>query len=182
MNPQLRYLRGGTLVILFFQAFYIVCFCPSPSVAKRLFAQTVPTPESHNEALDRYDPHRDPEKDLAIASAEAKASKRNIFVVVGGEWCSWCHIMDTFFREHPDLITLREKNYVSMKVSMSQENPNQRFLSRYPHIHGYPHIFILDANANLIKSQPTNELEDGVGYNRERFRKLLDQFAPESTP
>jgi thiol:disulfide interchange protein len=181
MNPQLGHFKNGTSVILFFTSFYIVCFCPPPSLAKRLFAQKTSMTESRNEMDDRYDPQCDPEKDLAIVSAEAKRSKRNIFVVVGGEWCRWCHVMDTFFREHPELMTLRDKNYVSMKVSMSQENPNQRFLSRYPHIHGYPHIFILDANTNLIKSQPTNELEDGDGYNTERFRKLLDQFAPKGT-
>jgi thiol:disulfide interchange protein len=178
MNPQLRHFKDGTTVILFFAVFYMVCLCPPPSLAKRLFTQKASVPESRNEMVDRYDPRRDPEKDLAMVSAEARRSKRNIFVVVGGEWCSWCHAMDTFFREHPDLTTLRDKNYVSMKVSMSQENPNQRFLSRFPYIHGYPHIFILDANANLIKSKPTSELEEGESYNAERFRKLLDEFVP----
>jgi len=181
MNLQLRHFKDGTSVILFLAAFCVVCFYPPSSLAKRLFAQKLSVTASRKEMDDRYDPQRDPDKDLAIVSAEAKRSKRNIFVVVGGEWCSWCHTMDTFFREHPELMTLRDKNYVSMKVSMSQENPNQRFLSRYPHIHGYPHIFIFDADTNLIKSQPTNELEDGDGYNTERFRKLLDQFAPKST-
>jgi hypothetical protein len=86
-----------------------------------------------------------------------------------------------FFAIHPDLTTLRDKNYLSMNVSMSQVNPDKRFLSRFPYIHGYPHIFILDANTKLIKSQPTNEVEDGDGYNAERFRKLLDRFASRAT-
>ena len=178
MNPQLRQFKDGTAVILFFTAFYMVCFGPPPSLAKRLFAQKTSTPESRNEMVDRYDPQRDPEKDLAMVSAEARRSHRNIFVVVGGDWCSWCHAMDTFFREHPDLTTLRDKNYVSMKVSMSQENPNQRFLSPFPYIHGYPHIFILDADGNLLKSELPNELEEGESYDAERFTKLLDEFAP----
>ena len=178
MNSQLKHFKDGAGVILFFTVFHMVCLGPPPSLAKRLFVQKAYAPQSHNEMVDRYDSRRDPEKDLAMVSAEARRSKRNIFVVVGGEWCSWCHAMDTFFREHPDLTALRDKNYVSMKVSMSQENPNQRFLSRFPYIHGYPHIFILDADANLIKSKPTNELEEGESYNAERFRKLLDEFAP----
>ena len=44
---------------------------------------------------------------------------------------------------------------------MSLENPNGVFLSRFPYIHGYPHIFILDAAGNLTHSQPTTMLEDG---------------------
>lgn len=126
----------------------------------------------------KYEPGRDPEKDLASAAAEAKKSKRNIFVVVGGEWCSWCHVMDDFFRDHPDLRSLRDKNYVLMKLNMSRENENKAFLSRYPKIHGYPHIFILDADGKLVQSQATNELEDGRNYNAKRFQKFLEKFGP----
>jgi thiol:disulfide interchange protein len=129
-------------------------------------------------APDKYDPRRDPEKDLAAAEAEAKTSNRNIIVIVGGDWCSWCHIMDDFFHEHRDVTALREKNYVLMKLNMSQENPNRDFLSRFPRIHGYPHIFILDADGKLVQSQPTNVLEDGHSYNVKRFKKFLEDFAP----
>jgi thiol:disulfide interchange protein len=127
---------------------------------------------------EQYEPRRDPEKDLASAATEARNSNRNIFVIVGGEWCTWCHIMDEFFGDHPDLKSLRDKNYVLMKLNMSGENENKVFLSRYPKIHGYPHIFILDADGKLIQSQATNELEDGRSYNVKRFRKFLEKFAP----
>ncbi len=137
--------------------------------------------ESQNIIVSQYDPRRDPDQDLLLASAAAKQSHRNIFIIVGGEWCGWCHAMDRFFRDHPDLTALRERNYVLLKVSMSQENPNQRFLKRYPPIHGYPHIFILDPNANLLKSQPSNQLEEEASYNVDRFTKLLNQFAPQSS-
>jgi thiol:disulfide interchange protein len=129
---------------------------------------------------DHYDDQRDPAKDLLVAAAQARNSHRNIFVEVGGNWCSWCHRLDAFFLEHPDLAALRDKNYVAMKVNMSQENPNRAFLSRLPYIHGYPHIFIFDANGKLIHSQPTNELEEGSSYNPEHFQAFLERFAPQS--
>jgi len=129
-------------------------------------------------APDKYDPKRDPDKDLAAAEAEAKTSNRYIIVIVGGDWCSWCHIMDDFFHDHRDVTALREKNYVLMKLNMSRENENRAFLSRYPKIRGYPHIFILDADGKLVQSQPTNVLEDGRTYNVKRFKKFLEEFAP----
>ena len=134
----------------------------------------------HNELAGDYDPRRDPEKDLAAASEEARRSNKNIFVVVGGEWCSWCHTMDRFFHEHPDLEALRDKNYVYMKVNMSQENPNRAFLSRFPRIRGYPHIFVLADSGTLIRSQATDELEDGKSYSEELFKKFLEHFGPKS--
>jgi thioredoxin-related protein len=130
---------------------------------------------------DRYDPRRDPEKDLAAAAAEAKNSNRYILMIVGGEWCSWCHIMDDFFHEHRDVAALRDKNYVVVKLNMSRENENRAFLARYPKIRGYPHIFVLDADGKLVQSQPTNELEDGRTYNVKRFKKFLEQFAPKAS-
>ena len=63
-----------------------------------------------NGLADGYDPHRDYGK-------------------AGGEWCTWCRIQGRFFHEHRYLEVLRDKNYVSMKVSMIQENPKRVFLS-----------------------------------------------------
>ena len=178
MNLSNNSLKGSVARIPLFAALVYAYFCAPFSLEHTAFVQTVPTVTPQN-ALDRgYDPRRDPDKDLAAASEEAKRSNKNIFVVVGGEWCSWCHTMDGFFHEHADLEALRDKNYVTMKVSMSQENPNRAFLSRFPYIRGYPHIFILDAGGNLIHSQPSNALEDGRSYNVGRFKKFLEQFAP----
>jgi len=136
--------------------------------------------QSRTDLGTEYDPRRDPEKDLAAAVEEAKRLNRNIFVVVGGEWCSWCHTMDRFFQEHAELRTLRDKNYVHFKVNMSQENPNRSFLSQYPKIRGYPHIFILGEDGRLIRSQPTDELENGKTYNEDSFKRLLERFAPKA--
>jgi thiol:disulfide interchange protein len=151
---------------------------PLKSDAPPQQSETVPT--STYTPPGKYEPGRDAEKDLASAAAEAKNSKRNIFLIVGGEWCSWCHVMDAFFHDHADLKSLRDKNYVLMKLNMSRENENRAFLSRYPKIHGYPHIFILDADGKLIQSQPTNELEDGRSYNTKRFQKFLEKFGPKT--
>jgi thiol:disulfide interchange protein len=122
-----------------------------PAVTSELEERAVQAgtvPASDWTQSDRYDPSRDPEKDLAAACAEAKNSNKYLFVVVGGEWCVWCvwcvwcHIMDEFFHEHQDLMLLRDKNYVLLKVNMSRENMNRTFdvspsqYSRIPaHIH-----------------------------------------------
>jgi hypothetical protein len=88
--------------------------------------------------------------------------------------------MDDFFHDHPDLQLLRDKNFVLMKLNMSRENENKAFLSRYRKIHGYPHIFILDADGKLIQSQATNELEYGKSYSAKRFKNFLEKFAPKT--
>ena len=178
MNPSNNSLKRSLIRIPLFAALVYVYFCAPVSLEHQAFVQTAPAAESHNALADRYDPQRDPTKDLAAASEEAKRSNKNIFVVVGGEWCSWCHTLEHFFQEHSDLEALLDKNYVTMKVSFSQENPNRAFLSHFPYIHGYPHIFILDADGKLIHSQSTNVLEDGHSYNAKRIEEFLARYAP----
>lgn len=176
MSRSSRCYGRGVVTILSFLMLPAAIFRAWPAVRGRPFARPAAS-APQNGLADGYDARRDPDKDLAAAGAEAKKSGKNIFVEVGGEWCSWCHILDRFFQEHPSLEALRDRNYVSMKVNMSQENPNRAFLSHFPYIHGYPHIFILDAEGNLIRSEPTNVLEDGRSYNAKRFQKFLEQFA-----
>jgi thiol:disulfide interchange protein len=173
--------RGTSVASL--TALIVACFCMRADAAAENAAQNGATwvlHEPHSELANSYDPRRDAEKDLAAAGQEARKSDRNIFVIVGGDWCSWCHIMDQFFHEHPELEALRAKNYVVMKVNMSQENPNKAFLSRFPKIRAYPHIFILAASGTLIRSQGTGDLEGGKSYNAELFGKFLKQFAPKT--
>ncbi len=125
-----------------------------------------------------YDPSRNAAQDLLDAQAEAKATGKNVLVEVGGKWCVWCRIMDSFFEQHPDMAELRDKNYVTVYVNFSKENENQAVLGRYPEIRGYPHLFVLSSEGKLLHSQNTSELEEGRGYNLHRFRDFLLKWAP----
>ncbi|HWT03800.1 MAG TPA: thioredoxin family protein [Pyrinomonadaceae bacterium] len=127
----------------------------------------------------KYDPARDAARDIAEAAAEASRTRKRVLVEVGGEWCIWCHIMDDFFEKNKELLDLREKHFVMVKVNFSDENKNEQVLSRYPEIQGYPHIFVLDGDGKLLHSQDTAELEEGKGYNLARFTAFLQKWAPE---
>lgn len=126
---------------------------------------------------ERFDPRRDPAADLANALALAQQTGRRVMVDLGGEWCTWCHIMDRFFAAHPDLQALRERHYVWLKINYSRENPNTAFLKRWPKVQGYPHLFVLDASGALLHSQDTSALESGRSYSIEAVRALLARWA-----
>jgi thiol:disulfide interchange protein len=146
-----------------------------------LFAAGASSAGAQNEAyipVDRYDPARDAQKDINAAVAEARRTGKRVLLDVGGEWCSWCHTMDRFFAEHPDLLALREQNYVLVKINYSEENRNEKLLGQYPRIPGYPHLFVLDQNGKLLHSQNTGALEEGKSYNLQRFLAFLRKWAP----
>ena len=128
----------------------------------------------------KYDPKRDADNDIENAVIEAQRTGKHILLEVGGEWCTWCHILDKFFEQNRPLAELREKNFITVKVSYSPENKNQKVLSRYPTIPGYPHLFVLDQNGKLLHSQGTSKLESGKSYNLKGVTSFLRRWAPRS--
>ena len=130
----------------------------------------------------QFDPARDPVADLETAKVEARRGGKRIVQDVGGEWCSWCHLLDAFMEGDSEIRRFRDANYVWMKVNYSEDNENAAFLSRFPAITGYPHLFVLDADGQLLHSQFTGELEKGRGYDRGKFFAFLKQWAPPAAP
>jgi thiol:disulfide interchange protein len=128
-----------------------------------------------------YDPGRNAEQDLRNAVAEAQRNGKRILLEVGGEWCSWCHIMDKYFDQNPALTKLRDDNYITVKINFSKENENAKFLSQYPKIPGYPHLFVLEKDGKLVHSQFTGDLEQGQSYNLQKFTDFLKKWTPQKT-
>ena len=128
----------------------------------------------------KYDPKRDAAKDIDDAVVEAQRSGRRVLLEIGGEWCSWCHTMDRFFAEHDDLRAMRDRAFITLKVNMSPENENKAFLSKYPPIPGYPHIFILEGDGTLLHSEDTSLLEQGSTYNLATFMTFLREWSKAS--
>ena len=125
-----------------------------------------------------FDPLRDPARDLETAKVEAQRGGKRILLDVGGEWCNWCHILDKLVEGDGEIRSLRDANFVWMKVNYSEENENKAFLSKYPEIKGYPHLFVLAADGKLLHSQFTGDLEKGKGYDRGKVVAFLKEWAP----
>lgn len=124
-----------------------------------------------------FDPTRDPAKDLEAAKAEAQKSGRRILLDVGGNWCSWCRLMDKWFKERPAVREARDKAFVVVPVNFSPENKNEAFLGQFPKIDGYPHFFVLDAEGKLVRDQSTGALEDGRGYSEAKMRAFIAEWS-----
>ena len=144
-----------------------LAWMPLPALAAR---ETQPLPQG-------FDPARDPAHDLETALRIAQAARRHVMVEVGGEWSSWCRMLDRFFAANDDLKRLRDRNYVWLKVNYSKDNANAAFLRRFPPVANYPHFFVLDVNGKLLHSQPTEALEAKDDYDPAAWRAFLVKWA-----
>ncbi len=125
----------------------------------------------------KYDPKRNAAEDIDAAIKEAQRTHKRILLEVGGLWCSWCHTLDNFFEAHPDLVQLRDQNFVTVKINFSEENENKEVLSRYGAIESYPHLLVLDTDGKLLISQNTGVLESGKSYSLEKLIAFLKDWA-----
>jgi thiol:disulfide interchange protein len=128
--------------------------------------------------VDHYDESRDPEADLVKTIDRASKENKRVMIQVGGDWCGWCSKMSEFIETETAVRDLMSENYVLMKVTYTNNQPNEAFLSKYPKIKGYPHLFVLDNDGTLLHSQDTAELEEGSGYSSANFAKFLTTWQP----
>jgi len=129
-----------------------------------------------------YNPESDAKVELTSAIELANKENKNIFIQIGGNWCSWCYLFHDFCKNSPDISTVINENYISVKVNYSKENYNKALLAElgYPQRFGFPVFVILDKNGDLIHIQDSSLLEDGKGYNFEKVINFLKNWSPEA--
>jgi thioredoxin-related protein len=91
--------------------------------------------------VNKFDPKRDAAADIHAAIAEAQKTGKRIILDIGGDWCQYCHQMDKFFDEHPDVLQIREKNFITLAIFYSSDHKNEDALSRYSPVLGIPSLF-----------------------------------------
>jgi thioredoxin-related protein len=145
--------------------------------ASVLLCAQEPKPAASYQAVADYDAKRNADQDLKDAITEATRTHKRILVEIGGQWCSWCTIMDDFYSAHPPLENLRNANFVLLKVYFGPENSNRDFFSKFPAVNTFPYIFILDEDGKLLKAKRSGELEAGRSYDLKKFASFLNEWA-----
>ena len=148
-----------------------ICLCV---LAAQVSASQAPVTPAYSQG---YDPGRDPFADGRAALRLARDTRRRVLIEVGGDWCSWCHVLDRFLSEHPSLQNQLNKTFVLLKVNVDETNDNADFLSAFPRALGYPHMYITDSEGNILFSQDTAEFMDNGKYSEQRFELFLDHWS-----
>ena len=126
---------------------------------------------------DKFEPARDAAADVQHAVALAQAQRKMVFVDVGGEWCTWCHVFDRFVARSPEVQKALQDRYILVKVNYSPQNRNQALLSQWPKAQGYPHFYVLDAAGRVVASQASAELEAARDYDEAKVLAFLRRHA-----
>ena len=127
-----------------------------------------------------YNPGANVQKDVAAAVAKAKQEKKNVLLQIGGNWCVWCYRFNSFVLTDSLLKKLLTANYVYYHLNYSPENKNLDYLKKlgYPQRFGFPVFVVLDAEGKQLHTQDSALLEKGNGYDSEKVKSFLRNWAP----
>lgn len=124
-----------------------------------------------------YDPAADAFALLEDGRAAAAAEGKLVLVIAGGEWCIWCHYLNAFLQDNPDIERAFKDTFVTVKVYFGDEADNSEFFATLPEAIGYPHFWVIAADGEVLASQNTLPLEDGdKSYDRGRFIAFVEQW------
>jgi thioredoxin-related protein len=159
---------GFCLILLFF-----IFLC----INTNTFAQQSETAKD-SISHPKFDPARDAAKDIKTAIKTAGKEKKRIILDIGGEWCIWCKRLDKLFTTNEEIKKFLDEKYIIVKVNFSKENKNEKVLSKYPKVKGYPHLFVLESNGKLLYSQDTGDLENGKdGHDPVKVMDFLKKWS-----
>ena len=124
-----------------------------------------------------YDDVRDPFNDATAALSLAQQTNRQVLLEIGGNWCTWCHKMDAFLEQNPDIYQALHRNYVVLKINVSDSNDNAKFMASLPPVLGYPHMYVSTASGKMLLSKDTAELLKDGNYSREYWLSFINKWS-----
>ncbi|HEX3912403.1 MAG TPA: thioredoxin family protein [Steroidobacteraceae bacterium] len=98
--------------------------------------------------------------DIAAALNRAAATHKRVILDFGGNWCTDCHVLDSYFHDAANR-PLLEANYILVHVNIGHMDANVDIAERYriPLSKGVPAVAVLDEHGRLLYSQKTGEFQ-----------------------
>jgi hypothetical protein len=84
--------------------------------------------------------------------------------------------MDDFLENNPEVYQKLHREFVLLKVSVSDSNENEGFMKSLPPVLGYPHMYVSTSSGKMILSKDTAELLDGEQYSKEQWLAFLNKW------
>jgi thiol:disulfide interchange protein len=131
-------------------------------------------------AFHLYHPEEDAAAGIQNALIQAKATHKNLFVQIGGNWCIWCARFYELSTGDPQIDSAFKANYIVYHLNYSKENENLPIMARlgHPERFGFPVFVILNTEGTLVHIQNSSYLEQGKGYNKGQIISFLNDWSP----
>lgn len=141
-------------------------------------------PEYPNQGADIYDTKADGAAQISAALERARAGQKRVLVMLGANWCVWCHRLHATFEKNAKVSAALRANYELVLIDLNTRNGTKRNAAineRYgnPMKEGLPVLVVLDAAGKQLTTQETGALEDGKdAHDPQKVIAFLERWAP----
>ncbi len=136
-------------------------------------------------ALERqiYPPPEQASADIAAALKTSAVKRRRVIVDFGGDWCTDCQVLDTYFHDATNQPIL-DASFLLVHVNIGHLDQNLDIAARYlvPLTKGVPALAVLDMNGKLLYSQRTGEFEAMRHMESGAVTQFLERWKPRKAP
>jgi thioredoxin 1 len=117
--------------------------------------------------------------DLAAALKLAVAQHRRVLLDFGGDWCTYCLVLDSYFHDSSNKPIL-DANFVLVHVNIGHMDQNLGIAERYevPLNKGVPALAVLNMHGKLLYTQRTGEFEAMRHMESSAVTQFLTQWKP----
>ncbi|WP_417070092.1 thioredoxin family protein [Niveibacterium terrae] len=125
-----------------------------------------------------YDEKADANAELAHALAKAKASRRQVLVIFGANWCPDCRALARQMANDKVAKKL-SRRFVLTKVEIGNWDHNMDIVNRYgnPTKKGIPAVAVLDSRGQLLKATAAGELASARSMGEAEVLAVFDTLA-----
>ncbi len=134
---------------------------------------------------DVFDWKANGDEQLKAALAEAQSSGRRVVLMLGANWCPWCHRLDAVLRRDVKLRARWERDYVLVCIDVNWKTVaprNPGILARYRRLpqRGIPVLTLLDAKGNILANPDISlwETKEPKDYDMAKLRAFFAEWAP----
>ncbi len=126
-----------------------------------------------------YPPPEQATADLADALKVAVAEHRRVLLDFGGDWCTDCLVLDSYFHDSSNKPIL-DTNFVLVHINVGHMDQNLQIAERYqvPLNKGVPALAVLNAHGKLLFSQRAGEFEAMRRMESGAVTQFLLQWKP----
>lgn len=71
-----------------------------------------------------YDPRQDTQELVSAAMERAAAENKRVLLILGGDWCDWCEILDEAIDQSEKIVDLLSRHYIVAKVYCDSRMPS----------------------------------------------------------
>lgn len=118
-------------------------------------------------------------RQIQEAARMAETDGRRLLLLLGAEWCVWCHRLHELLHTNPVVRECLERHYILVPIQIDKDInvPLQEHFDN-PRQHGLPVLLILNSSGGVLSVQETGSLEEGQGHAPRKVLAFLEKWAP----